>query len=221
MTCYVLTLICQNRPGIVAAVAGFLAEGAGNIVEAQQFDDQTTGLFFMRVRFDHSATETELRRGFQVVAGRIDMDWDIRRNDYQSKVLILVSKFDHCLGDLLYRQRIGELNMVVVAVVSNHSKDALNFAVDEHIPFHHFPITKATKQSQEVQIRALIEETGAELVVLALHANPVERDVCLSRRALYQHPPLFFAGVQGCKALSSGPRPQRENDRSHGTLYDR
>lgn len=200
MTCYVLTLICQNRPGIVAAVAGFLAEGAGNIVEAQQFDDQTTGLFFMRVRFDHSATETELRRGFQVVAGRIDMDWDIRRNDYQSKVLILVSKFDHCLGDLLYRQRIGELNMVVVAVVSNHSKDALNFAVDEHIPFHHFPITKATKQSQEVQIRALIEETGAELVVLARYMQILssEMSAFLAGRCINIHH-SFLPGFKGAK----------------------
>jgi len=200
MTCYILTLTCRNRPGIVAAVAGYLAEGDGNIVEAQQFDDQTTGLFFMRVRFDHAATEAELRHGFQAIAGRLDMAWDLRPREYRSKVLILVSKFDHCLGDLLYRQRIGELNMDVVAVVSNHSKDALNFAVDEQIPFHHFPITKATKQSQEAQIRALIEETGAELVVLARYMQILssEMSAYLAGRCINIHH-SFLPGFKGAK----------------------
>lgn len=200
MTTYILTLSCANRPGIVAAVTGFLAEGGGNIVEAHQFDDTLSKRFFMRVRFDHDAVEVELTKGFEDIAARFGMDWTLNPHDRRAKVLILVSKFDHCLGDLLYRNRIGELDMDIVAVASNHPKDALNLTLDDGIPFHHFPITKDTKPQQEAQIRALIEDTGAELVVLARYMQILSDEMSryLAGRCINIHH-SFLPGFKGAK----------------------
>lgn len=200
MTAYILTLSCGNQPGIVAAVAGFLAEGGGDIVEAHQFDDAITGRFFMRVRFEHSAGADDLQSGFQAIADRFGMDWNLRPRDHRAKVLILVSKFDHCLGDLLYRNRIGELDMDIVAVASNHPQEALNLTVDPGIPFHHLPITKETKPEQESSMRALIEETGAELVVLARYMQILSDEMSryLAGRCINIHH-SFLPGFKGAK----------------------
>src|SRR5512143_4053276 len=157
----ILTLSCKDRPGITARVTSYLFEKGGNILEAQQFNDQDSGNFFLRVEFDPGAVDlAELKVGFAPIAREHVMEWKLRGKDSQRKVLLLVSKFDHCLGDLLYRNRIGELNMEVVGIIGNHPKDALNITLLGDVPYHHFPITKDTKPQQEAQIKAVVDATG-------------------------------------------------------------
>ena len=167
---YILTLSCGDRPGLVAAVAGFLRDNGGNILEAQQFDDLDTKRFFMRIKFDLDAPPADqdaLGSRFAELAAHHGMTWSLRATDQRKRVLLLVSRFDHCLGDLLYRYRIGELDMEVVGIVSNHPLDALNISMIDHIPFHHLPVDRNDKRKQEAQLRQLIEESGTDLVVLA------------------------------------------------------
>jgi formyltetrahydrofolate deformylase len=187
----------------VAAVAGLLFENGGNILEAQQFDDIETGRFFMRVVFDLGATATgieSLRERFAVVANANAMKWHMRPASEHKRVLLLVSKFDHCLGDLLYRNRIGELNMDVVGIVSNHPKSALNLSLLGDIPYHHLPITKDTKPQQEAQIKQIVNETGAELIVLARYMQILSDDLSsfLSGRCINIHH-SFLPGFKGAK----------------------
>ncbi|GAB5374181.1 MAG: formyltetrahydrofolate deformylase [Acuticoccus sp.] len=200
MTTFILTLTCDNRPGIVAAIATFLAEGDGNITEARQFDDAISGKFFMRVCFEHAADDAVLRAGLAPIAERFAMDWDLRPEARRMKVLMMVSKFGHCLGDLLYRHRIGELRMDVVGIVSNHPKDALYLTVNEGITHHHLPITRQTKAEQEARVRALIDETGAELVVLARYMQILsdEMSAYLAGRCINIHH-SFLPGFKGAK----------------------
>ncbi|MBF9031736.1 formyltetrahydrofolate deformylase [Rhodobacterales bacterium HKCCE3408] len=200
LSAYILTLSCRNRPGIVAEVAGFLASDGGDITEARQFDDALTGLFFMRVCFEHAADVDALRAEFAPIADRREMDWDLRPRDHRTRVLLMVSKFDHCLGDLLYRTRIGELNMDVVGIGSNHPSSALNLTVTEGIPYHHLPITRDTKPQQEAQIRDLVDKTGAELVVLARYMQILsdEMSAWLSGRCINIHH-SFLPGFKGAK----------------------
>jgi formyltetrahydrofolate deformylase len=200
---HILTLSCDDRPGLVAAVAGLLFENGGNILEAQQFDDVETGRFFMRVVFDLGATATgieSLRERFAVVADANAMKWHMRPASEHKRVLLLVSKFDHCLGDLLYRNRIGELNMDVVGIVSNHPKSALNLSLLGDIPYHHLPITKDTKPQQEAQIKQVVNETGAELIVLARYMQILSDDLSsfLSGRCINIHH-SFLPGFKGAK----------------------
>jgi formyltetrahydrofolate deformylase len=165
---YVLTLSCQNRPGIVAAVSTYLFEQGGDIREAQQFDDTESGNFFARIAFDlGSADIAAVRENFVAVAAPFAMNFRITDHTTPRRVMILVSKFDHCLVDLLYRWRNGELSMTPVAIVSNHALDNFSGIDFCGIPFHHLAITRDTKMEQEAQIWALVQETGAELVVLA------------------------------------------------------
>jgi len=197
---YILTLTCKNRPGIVAAVASFLAEGEGNITEARQFDDPVSGQFFMRVRFEHALDEVALRTGLEAVAARFAMTWDLRPADKPMKVLMMVSRFAHCLGDLLYRQRIGELNMEVVGIIGNHPKDVLPLTVNDGIAYHHLPVTRQTKAAQEASVRAIVEETGAELVVLARYMQILsdEMSAYLSGRCINIHH-SFLPGFKGAR----------------------
>ena len=198
---YILRLQCDNRPGIVASVATTLAGHGGNIVEANQFDDLETGRFFMRVVFsidgDVQAFESAFAQG---EARKFDMQWRLREEGSRRKVLILVSKFDHCMGDLLYRMRIGELNMDCVGIVSNHPSEALNLTLHRGIPYHHLPITRETKAEQEGQIKKVIEETGAELVVLARYMQILSDDFSryLSGRCINIHH-SFLPGFKGAK----------------------
>ena len=164
----ILTLSCADKPGITAKVTGYLFDRGGNILEAQQFNDQDGGDFFMRVEFDPGEVDpAAIRDGFAPIAADYGMRWEMRGKQTPRKVLLLVSKFDHCLGDLLYRSRIGELPMQVVGVIGNHPREALNISLIGDIPYHHFPITKDTKPEQEARIKAVVNESGAELVVLA------------------------------------------------------
>lgn len=199
---YYLTLSCDNRPGIVAAVAGCLFHAGGNILEAQQFDDVMSSRFFMRVTFDfdRDVDESELRERFVPVATHYAMRWNLRSQGDMQRVLILVSKYDHCLVDLLYRQRIGELPMTVVGVISNHPRESLNVSLLGDIPYHHLPVTAATKPQQEARIKALIEETRAELIVLARYMQILSDDLAgyLSGRCINIHH-SFLPGFKGAR----------------------
>jgi len=166
----VLTLSCPDRPGIVAAVSAFLSNKGQNILDAQQFSDVETGHFFMRVLFD-AATQApsleSLREGFGEIGAALGMEWQMRDRSARRRVMLLVSRFDHCLADLLYRWRIGELAMDPTAIVSNHAQEAANGLQFGEIPFHHLPMSPATKDAQEKRLLQLIEATQTELVVLA------------------------------------------------------
>lgn len=200
---YTLTLSCPDAPGLVAAVSGFLANHGCNILESQQFNDREDAQFFMRVVFEAlpGAPEADaLKAQFAPLAGRLAMHWQIRDADAPRKVLLMVSKFDHCLEDLLYRVRVGELKMDVVAIASNHPHDAAKPSLVGDIAWHHFPISPDTKPAQEAAIKALIEESGAELVVLARYMQILSDDFAafLSGRCINIHH-SFLPGFKGAK----------------------
>ncbi len=195
----VLTLSCPDQPGIVARVSTFLFESGANIIDAQQFDDKETGKFFMRVVFD-AADLPLVRDGFASVGKAFAMEWSLRDTAQRLKVMLLVSKFDHCLADLLYRWRIGELPMDVVAVVSNHGPESLPHVDLTGIPFHHLPVSKDTKLEQESALWALVQETGAELVVLARYMQVLSDGLSakLTGRCINIHH-SFLPGFKGAK----------------------
>jgi len=196
-----LTLSCTDRPGITARVTGFLFNQGGNVLEAQQFNDQDQGSFFMRVEFDPGAGDlAAIKAGFAAVASEFGMIWDLRAKHAPRKVMLLVSKFDHCLGDLLYRTRIGELPMQIVGVIGNHPIEALNVSLIGDIPYHYLPVTNETKPDQEAQIKALVEESGTELVVLARYMQILSDDMArfLTGRCINIHH-SFLPGFKGAK----------------------
>ncbi|NBX24330.1 MAG: formyltetrahydrofolate deformylase [Microbacteriaceae bacterium] len=165
---YVLTLFCQDRPRIVATVTAALADIGGNIAESAQFWDRTSNRFFMRIAFeiDPSVPLDAVRAALEPARHAFAMDITLANLGRVPKIVIMVSKFDHCLEHLLYQVRVGWLKADVVAIVSNHA-DAGTIAAQNDIPFHHWPVTKDTKLAQEDRLRALVAETGAEIVVLA------------------------------------------------------
>ncbi len=166
----ILTLSCPDRPGIVAAVSTFLFGHACSIIDAQQFGDPQTNVFFMRVGFEaggEEATIASLSESFSDIAKQYGMNWTLRARDQNKRVMILVSKFDHCLADILYRWRSGELDMDVTAIVSNYPRETYAHLDFGSAPFHYLPVTKQTKLEQETQIWSLVHETRTDLVVLA------------------------------------------------------
>jgi formyltetrahydrofolate deformylase len=200
---YTLTLSCPDGPGLVAAVSGFLADHRCNILESQQFNDRDDAQFFMRVVFEAlegAPTGDALRGIFASLGNRLKMQWQIRDADAPRKVLLMVSKFDHCLEDLLYRVRVGELKMEVAAIASNHPRDLTRPSLVGDIPWHHFAITPETKAEQEAAIKALIADTGAELVVLARYMQVLSDDFSthLSGRCINIHH-SFLPGFKGAK----------------------
>lgn len=202
-TTHILTLTCEDRPGLVADVAGFLAQNGCNIRESQQFDDVETNLFFMRVFYEvvDGAVDIEtLCQRFARLAARHGMRWRIRDSAKRMRVLLMVSKFDHCLGDLLYRHRIGELKMDVVGIISNHPREALNLTLFGDIPYHHLSVTRDTRMAQEARIKAIVEESGAELVVLARYMQILSDDLAafLAGRCINIHH-SFLPGFKGAK----------------------
>ena len=197
----ILTLSCVDRPGITARVTGYLFERGCNILEAQQFNDQDQGSFFMRVEFDPGeAAPAAMREGFAPLAEEYGMLWKLSGKDSLRKVVLMVSKFDHCLGDLLYRTRIGELPIEVVAIIGNHPREALSISLIGDIPYHHFPITRDTKPQQEAQVKQVVTESGAELVVLARYMQILSDDLArfLSGRCINIHH-SFLPGFKGAK----------------------
>ena len=164
----ILTLSCADRPGIVSRVASFLFDRGGNIIDAQQFGDVETGRFFMRVVFEAGEASAEaLREAFAPIGAEFGMNWTLRDPKVRRKVMILASQADHCLSDLVWRWRRGELPMEICAVVSNHPADTYSSIDLSCLPFHHLPVNRDTKLEQEAAVWALVQSTGAELVVLA------------------------------------------------------
>lgn len=176
-THWVLTLSCPDRPGIVHAVAGLLAEHGGNITESQQFGDPLSGLFFMRVQVAASTPRDELEAAFAPVAERFSMDWSLDIVGRPVRTLVMGSTAAHCLNDLAFRQRSENLPIDLVAVVSNHT--ALEpLARFYDIPFHHVPVTAATKPQAEARLLELVQELDVELVVLARYMQILSDDLC-------------------------------------------
>ncbi|ALE15334.1 Formyltetrahydrofolate deformylase [Altererythrobacter epoxidivorans] len=197
----ILTLSCADRPGITARVSGFLYQHGGNILDAQQFNDVDSDRFFMRVEFDPGETDrSEIREGFAPIADEYGMEWKLALRDRPRRVLIMVSKFDHCLADLLYRWRIGELPMEPVAIVSNHPRDAIGVTYVGELPFYHLPVTRETKAAQEARVREIAEETGAELIVLARYMQILsdEQAAHFAGRCINIHH-SFLPGFKGAK----------------------
>ncbi|CAN7448704.1 formyltetrahydrofolate deformylase [Phenylobacterium sp. LjRoot225] len=199
---FLLTLSCPNQPGIVARVTAEIFQYRGDIEEAHQFDDKETGRFFTRIVFTLPESKDGLRlvESFRPIADHYRMSWSIRPQAENRKVLILASKFDHCLVDLLYRHRIGELKMEVVGVISNHPRETYGGGDLGAIAFHHLPVTKETKAQQEAQIKAIVEATGAELVVLARYMQILSDDLAawLAGRCINIHH-SFLPGFKGAR----------------------
>jgi formyltetrahydrofolate deformylase len=200
---FILTLSCANRPGIVSAVSTHLFQIGCNIIEAQQFDDLESGRFFMRVVFnfvDVAGDAASVNEGFAPVAAAFGMDVTIRIRGARQKVLILVSKFDHCLADLLYRWRIGELAMDIVGIVSNHGREHFTHHDLTGLAFHHLKVTRETKMEQEAALWALVRESGAELVILARYMQVLSDAFAakLTGRCINIHH-SFLPGFKGAK----------------------
>ena len=176
-THWVLSLSCPDRPGIVHAVAGLLAEHGGNITESQQFGDQVSGLFFMRVQVESAASRDELATALDALAPRFDMAWQLDVVGRPVRTLVLVSRAAHCLHDLLFRQRSEGLPVDIVGVVGNHT-DLAGLADFYGVPFHHLPVTAATKADAEARLLALVRELDVELVVLARYMQILSDDLC-------------------------------------------
>src|ERR1051326_526443 len=181
---YVLTLSCPDKPGIVYAVASFLVQHSGNILDSQQYGESPDGRFFMRVHFavppqNQSPEESlaALQHGFSWVAESFHMSWQLHDQATRIRTLIMVSRLGHCLNDLLFRWKIGSLPVDVAGVVSNH-EDFAELAASYRIPFHHVPVTQASKAAAESQLLEVIDGTGAELIVLARYMQILSSEVC-------------------------------------------
>ena len=197
---YILTLSCPDRPGIVHAVSGFLLERGGNIEEAAQYNDHDTGLFFMRVRFAcGQLTQDDLRTQLRMFAEGFQMQWKLHDSAQPMKTVIFVSKEGHCLNDLLFRWKSGLLPLDIRAIVSNH-RDFYQLAASYNVPFHHIPMTAATKAQSEARQFEVIEAEGAELVVLARYMQILSDELCrkLSGRAINIHH-SFLPSFKGAK----------------------
>ncbi|MBA3524438.1 MAG: formyltetrahydrofolate deformylase [Geodermatophilaceae bacterium] len=189
----VLVLSCPDQPGIVHAVAGFLVAHGANIVQSQQFGDRQSESFFMRVQFALRSDEVDgavprLSAAFTDVAARFAMIWRLVDGAYRPRVLIMVSRFGHCLNDLLYRASVGALAVDVVAIVSNHT-DFTRLAATYDVPFHHIPVTADTKHRAEQGLLALVADLDVDLVVLARYMQVLSDGLCarLEGRAINIH----------------------------------
>jgi formyltetrahydrofolate deformylase len=186
---YVVTLSCPDRVGIVHAVTGLLVEHHANITEAAQFNDASTGLFFMRVRFDVDApSPAPLRDAFTALATSYGMRWDLHNANDRIPTVIMVSKLGHCLNDLLFRHRSQLLPLDIRAIVSNH-RDFYQLAASYDIAFHHIPVTAVTKERAEDRLREVLAHEKVELVVLARYMQVLSERLCndLSGRAINIH----------------------------------
>ena len=199
---YTLTLSCPDRPGIVNAITGLLLEHGGNILDAQQFSDIETDSFFMRTVFAMPAAKdaSALLAGFAALAPRLDMRWALRDRSQPRRVMLLVSRFDHCLADLLYRWRIGELPMDITAIVANHPRGTYRHIDFDGLPFHYLPVDARNKATQEIALWELIEATRTDLVVLARYMQILSSDLAgkLAGRCINIHH-SFLPGFKGAR----------------------
>ena len=197
---YILTLSCPDKPGIVHGVTGLLLQLGGNIEEAGQFNDAQTGLFFMRVQFACTSTsQADIQTALQELASHWSMQIDLHRADQRMPIVILVSQQGHCLNDLLFRWKSGLLPVDVKAIISNH-RDFYQLAAGYNIPFHHIPVTAATKPEAEARQLEVIKAEGAELVVLARYMQVLSDDMCrtLNGKAINIHH-SFLPSFKGAK----------------------
>jgi formyltetrahydrofolate deformylase len=200
---YLLLLTCPNRPGIIARVAGHIFEFGFNIADTRQFDEEDTDHFFMRVELNPVRADADIdawKADFAKLADEFDMKWRVHAQSHVTKVMILVSKNDHCLADLLYRWRIEELPVELVAIVSNYPRETFRHLDFTGSTFHYLPVTRETKMEQEAQIWALVKETGAELVVLARYMQILSEGLAakLAGRCINIHH-SFLPGFKGAK----------------------
>jgi formyltetrahydrofolate deformylase len=199
---FILTFSCSNRPGIVAAVARALFENGGNIQEAHQYDDTESGNFFARIRFNFVA-ENRLDafiEAFRPVVAHHQMRWNIRSRAELPRVLVLVSRFDHCLADLLYRWRTGELAVDIAGIVSNYPREIYLHHDLTGIPFDYLPVSKDTKAQQEAAIWNIVQSRNVDLVVLARYMQILSDDLSakLAGRCINIHH-SFLPGFKGAK----------------------
>jgi formyltetrahydrofolate deformylase len=199
---YIFTGTCRAGSGVVAAVTGYLAERHCYICALEQFDDESTDKFFMRAVFrpqQGSPEIDEIRRAFESVAAEFAMQWQIHDPKVPVKTLIMVSKYDHCLDDILYRLRKGEFNMQITAVVSNHT-DLRPMVEREGLRFIHLPVSRDTKPRQEQRLMEIVDETATELVVLARYMQILSNDLTeqLSGKCINIHH-SFLPGFKGAK----------------------
>ncbi|MFI7226416.1 formyltetrahydrofolate deformylase [Nonomuraea angiospora] len=196
---FILTVSCSDKPGIVYAVSSFLVQHGGNMLQSKQFNDREGGGFFMRVHFAARDEIERLREGFAYVAGSFQMNWRLKDAATPTRTLVMASKFGHCVNDLLYRRQVGALNIEIPAIVSNHP-DLEALAASYGVPYHHVPVTAATKGEAEARILELVEECDAELVVLARYMQVLSDDLCkrLEGRAINIHH-SFLPGFKGAK----------------------
>jgi formyltetrahydrofolate deformylase len=187
---HILTLACPDTTGIVYHVSGFLFERGCNILDSQQFGDHDTGLFFLRVHFSlpEGADASAVHKEFAPVAERFSMQWQIRDPHRRPRVLLMVSKHGHCLNDLLFRAKSGQLPIDIPAVVSNHPDFAL-LSASYGVPFYHLPVQAGSKEQQERQVLQIVERENIDLVVLARYMQILSADMCraLAGRAINIH----------------------------------
>jgi formyltetrahydrofolate deformylase len=174
-----LRVQCRSTRGIVATISSYLADQGGNITDSAQFDDQTTGSFFMRTSFISEAGKdlAALQAGFGPVAKKFGMEFSFFDERVKRKVVVMVSRFGHCLNDLLYRSRIGALPVEIAAVISNHM-DYQKVVVNQDIPYHCIKVTPQTKAEAEAEQMRIVAESGAELIVLARYMQVLSEDMC-------------------------------------------
>jgi len=197
-THWILTLVCEDRSGIVHAISGAVVEAGGNITESQQFSSDDTGHFFMRLQVESSASRDAFEAALAPVIERYDMIWTLDVVGRPLRTLVLVSKAGHCLNDLLYRQRAGQLTVDVPLVLSNHP-DLQSLAEFYDVPFEHHPVTSAgQKLAFEQRVLEVVEEHDIELVVLARYMQILSPELCeaLAGRAINIHH-SFLPGFKG------------------------
>jgi formyltetrahydrofolate deformylase len=200
---YILKVSCPGRVGIVAAIGNFLADRGCFIKELHQYDDLDSGRFFSTIEFvfegERKFSVEQLKAAFEVTALRFDMDWEIHDTSAPAKVLIMVSKYDHCLRDLIYRRATGELHVEITAIVSNH-QDLRGMAEHEGIPYIHLPVTRDNKSEQEARLLEIIQDSGTELVVLARYMQVLSDSLSkqLAGRCINIHH-SFLPGFKGAK----------------------
>ena len=206
---FILTVVCPDAVGIVAAVAGYLTAQQYFIEESTHFGDPDTGTFFMRTRFiprEQSFSRGTFAAGFNAIADRFGMDWQVYDTRILPRVLIMVSKYDHCLNDLLYRYRTGALRMTIPAIVSNHM-DLAGLASWHKVPFFHVPVTPENKAAAEARLMEIAEDSRADLIVLARYMQILSPALCAKYpgRIINIHH-SFLPGFKGAKPYHEAHR---------------
>ncbi|MGY8871469.1 MAG: formyltetrahydrofolate deformylase [Pseudomonadales bacterium] len=177
---WIFTANCPSLLGTVDVVTRFMAESGNYIDEIHSFDDRESNRFFIRIEFQPNTdnfNEAQFNEEFSVRAAEFEMQWELTEPEHRQRVAILVSKYDHCLNDLLYRHRTGQLNIEIPVIISNHP-DLEHLAQWHGIPYYHLPISKETKPQQEAEIKKLLKEYDTELVVLARYMQVLSPDLC-------------------------------------------